>query len=75
MEERLPAEIFDLIDYDHWKDMGRIQRLDKLNNVIIGIYTQDKLVLSKTEIRIIAGLDRIRRKEVINNWVKPKYDD
>jgi len=75
MADRLPTEILQLLGWERWGSMNRLQKLESLNNVIIGIFMQDKLVLNKRDIRIIGELDRIRRKEVMNNWVKPKYDD
>ena len=73
--DRLPIEILQLIGWERWGSMKRRERIDSLANVIVGIFMQDKLVLNKRDTRIIAELDRIRRKEAMNNWVKPKYED
>ena len=73
--DRLPVEIQQRIDYWRWGKMSRIERISKLDLVIVDIYMQDKIKLDKRDMRIIGMLDRMRRSEVIKNWRKPKYDD
>lgn len=73
--DNIPQDVAEMICYKHWQKFSRRQKLDLINCAITSIFMEDKPELNKQERYRIALLDRMRKKEIIENWVKPKYDD
>ena len=73
--ENIPNDVAVMLDYKNWHKKSRLEKLNLLNWAIVEIFMADKMVLAKQERSRIAMLDRMRKREIINNWIKPKYDD